>query len=258
MTHNKNKFAGGELLLESRPRAIIFGPNGSESVRAQTLQALTGFDDAALRRLGYDGAIPKPMKAKWPLQATIVGLFQYLRKKADRISLSLPVFPSMESCEGSGYFSKRFLQLLKSSGLPGFENTRVDFNKIIPALEPWLAGTPESDKRELQFEGVTDYAEMGEKYKAKLAKHQFAEAKGQSVTRSAAVETIRVLQSIHFHGYDRLIEELPSAMAGRDAGHIRQQLAKYVAELRQAELNEIARIEKDNAAQVKTAKPIPA
>lgn len=256
-THRKKKpetalFPQAALPLESVVDALISGPNGADRVRADVIQALTshgdfsGFDDAYLRRLAAKNYFPAPVRAKFDLQLTLRGLFRYLRERAETSAATLPRFDTMEACEGAGYFSKSFLQTLKAAGLPGFENTRVDLDKIIRALEKWFSSAPEDDRNLLSLEGVRSFQEMREKYQAKSAKVEYETTQGQRIEKAVAVDCLRVNQSIHHGSYDRLIEELPAQLAGRDAAFIRAKLTAVLDATRKAEENEIVALEQQN------------
>lgn len=234
------------LLIQPPSSALVFGPNSSDRVRAEIIFSVTGFDDAALRRAPLKNYFPSPIRARYDLQKTITGIVKFFRERLEANSLTLPRFDTMEACEGAGYFSKRFLQTLKSAGLPGFENTRVDLNKIIPALECWLASTPEGDRNLLAIEGVRSFQEMGEKYRAKTAKVEYETAQGDRIAKAVAIDCLRVNQSIHHGSYDRMIEELPAQLAGRDAATIRKILIETAEAIRRAEDNEIAALEQKN------------
>lgn len=214
-----------------------------EMVHSDRIREISGYDDAALRRLAAKGIIPRPKISKWPFLETLTKLFAHQQSSLDTRHSTLPIFDSMEACEGSGLLSKSFLQTLKSFGLPGFENSRVDLNKLIPEFERFLVGSGES-QAELKSESVASFKEMREKYSAKIAKIDFQEAKGESIPKNTAVDTVRELMVVHHHSYGRMIEEWPSVMAGQPAAKIRATIEKHVEGLKASEAASIAALEK--------------
>jgi hypothetical protein len=213
----------------------------ADLAHSSVILEITGIDDAALRRLSAKGIIAKPKLSKWPLRETLQKLFAYqATEKSGRL---LPVFDSMDACAGAGVLSKPFLQTLKSFGLPGFQNSRVDLNEVIPAIETFFAGTGESHA-ELKAESVSSYKDMREKYNARLARIEFLTAEGEVILKLVAVDTLREMQVIHYHSYDRMIEEWPSILAGESAAKIRLHLVKQVGMLKTSEENSINALEK--------------
>jgi hypothetical protein len=210
-----------------------------ELVHSTVIRQITGYDDQALRRLAGKGIIPAAKLSKWPLKETLAKLFAHRAGETAK----LPVFDSMDACAGAGYFSKSFLQTMKSFGLPGFENTRVDFNKLIPAIETFFASTGES-QAELQRESVTSFKEMREKYSARREKIDFELAAGDIIAKQTALETLRELLVIHHHSYGRMIEEWPSVLSGETPAKIRTHITKQVDALKSSEANSINALEK--------------
>lgn len=236
--------------LEASTLAI--GPDWQ--VHSDVIRSYTGLDEPALRRLAAKGIIPRPKISQWPFQETLIKLFAWQKVSIDTRQSALPVFDSMEACEGAGLLSKSFLQTLKSFGLPGFDNSRVDFNELIPHIETFFTGTGES-LAELKAESVASFKEMKDKYFAKLAKIDFLEAQGEAISKATAVDTVRELLVIHHHSYGRMIEEWPSVMAGQAAAKIRTTIEKHVEGLKASEAASINALEK---AKGKRAKNIPA
>jgi hypothetical protein len=214
-----------------------------EEVHSDVIRQLTGFDDAALRRLAAKGVIPRPKVSKWPLKETVSKLFAHLQVEREACNARLPVFDSMDACEGAGLLTKNFLQQLKAFGLSGFGNTRVDLNQVLPQIETFLTGTGES-MAELKSESVSSFKEMREKYAARLAKIDFNQARGETISKSTAIDTVRELLVIHHHSYGRMIEEWPSVLAGQPAAAIRNHIAHHVEVLKSAEANSIVSLEK--------------
>jgi hypothetical protein len=214
-----------------------------EMAHSNLIREITGFDDQALRRLSAKGIIPRPKLSKWPLHETLTKLFAHKSAELAEKGSQLPVFVSMDACAGSGLLSKTFLQTLKNFGLPGFDNTRVDFNKLIPAIESFFAGTGESQE-ELQRESVSSFKEMKDKYYAFQARHDFRLSQGECITKATALESLRELLVIHHHSYGRMIEEWPTVLAGESAPKIRTHVTKAVEMLKSAEANSIAALEK--------------
>lgn len=229
-------------MKKSAPKKIS-KPSAADLAHSSIIFQITGLDDQALRRLSAKGIIPKAKMSKWPLKETLAKLFAHQAAESAEKSAKLPVFDSMDSCAGAGLLSKSFLQSLKMFGLPGFENSRVDFNKLIPSIETFFAGTGES-QAELQRESVTSFKEMREKYSARLARIEFQTAEGDLIVKLTAIDTLRELQVIHYHSYDRMIEEWPSVLAGESAARIRLHLVKQVDLLKKAEENSINALEK--------------
>jgi len=230
-------------LKKSAQKKISKPAQSEDLAHSSVILEITGLDDQALRRLSAKGIIPKPKISKWPLKETLKRLFEYKAAQSATNASRLPVFDSMEACDGAGVLSKSFLQSLKAFGLPGFENSRVDLNKIVPAIESFFAGTSES-LAELQRESVSSFKEMREKYNARLARIEFQTAEGEVILKLIAVDTLRELQVIHYHSYDRMIEEWPSVLAGESAAKIRLHLVKQVGLLKASEENSIVALEK--------------
>lgn len=242
------KKKGSARAASGKPKKAVAKPEASTLatdtwVHSAAIQKITGIDEPALRRLAAKGIIPRPKISQWPFQETLTKLFAWQKVSIDTRQSALPVFDSMEACEGAGLLSKNFQQTLKSFGLKGFENSRVDLNQVIPQIETFLAGTGES-QAELQRESVTSFKEMREKYSAKLAKIDFMEAQGESISKATAVDTVRELLVIHHHSYGRMIEEWPSVMAGQGAAKIRTTIEKHVEGLKASEAASINALEK--------------
>jgi hypothetical protein len=221
----------------------ISKPAAADLAHSSVVVAITGIDEAALRRLAAKGIIPKPKVSKWPLKETLTKLFAHQTAESSGSSSRLPVFDSMDSCAGTGLLSKSFLQSLKAFGLPGFENSRVDLNKIVPAVENFFAGTGES-QAELQRESVTSFKEMREKYTARLARIDFQTAEGEVIQKTTALDTLRELLVIHHHSYGRMVEEWPTVLAGESAAKIRVHIARQVDLLKETEQNSVVALEK--------------
>jgi hypothetical protein len=217
----------------------ITQPSAPDLAHSSVILKITGIDEPGLRRLASKGIIPRPKLSQWPLHETLAKLFAHRASEQSR----LPVFDSMEACAGAGYFTKTFLQTLKVFGLAGFENSRVDFNKLIPDIESFFAGSGKS-QQELQDESVSSFKEMREKYLALLARHEFRLSQGEAIAKSTAIETLRELLVIHHHSYGRMIEEWPSALAGESAAGIRTHVTKSVDALKSSEENAIKALER--------------
>lgn len=230
-------------MKKSAQKKISKPAKSEDLAHSSVILEITGLDDQALRRLSAKGIIPKPKLSKWPLKETLSKIFAHQSAQASDNAARLPVFDSMDACAGAGFFSKAFLQSLKSFGLPGFENSRVDFNKLIPSIETFFAGTGES-QAELQRESVSSFKEMRDKYNARLARIEFQTAEGEKIDKPVALDTLRELQVIHYHSYDRMIEEWPSVLAGESAAKIRLHLVKQVGLLKSSEENSIVALEK--------------
>lgn len=232
---------------------------------ADQLFPITALSDAQLRNISVQerdpaGApwFPKPARGRYDTRAVLAGLLRRERARAERRA-DHTTLASMDAFEKTLGISKHLLKEMKNDGCPGFHiSGRIDLIEWLHGLEPWLAGKTDNDKYELQAEGVATYGDMKEKYQARNEKLKNSELLGSSMSKAVAIEVARVLQAIHFGGYDRLVEELPGLLAGHDAKTIRRHLTKMLKSLRDSEENEIAELEKQTADQLENQKELAA
>lgn len=136
----------------------------------------------------------------------------------------------MEQCEGATGLSKSVQMQAKGQGCSAFSESRV---YLIPLLRFIFR-----DKN-----GRIDWKERYRKFTALTAEAEYKELTGELIRKAEAWEALQILMVIHFESYDRAVQELPALLAGKDAGKIRAQLAKYLDEIRMAEKEALAEAE---------------
>ena len=234
--------ATSELLATSSENDLLFGPGGINSARPDFLEKLTTLKEPALRHMAAEGFFPAPSRRRFNLTATITGVIRCLITRAERkTAKELPDLPSMDAAEGSGLFTKKFLQTLKSAGCPGFHPSgRIELSHLLPGIEAWLAGDNQRDKLELQREGVPTYSVMREKYQALNEKLKHGELNGSLMDSDTAIATGLAAQSIYFAMLDRLGVDFPGRLAGRHAAEIKTEVDKALKKIRHAVQKEFA------------------
>lgn len=238
-----------ELIPSAADNDLLFGPNGLTQARPEFFEQVTGLNENQLRLMSSEGFFPPFMRRRANITATVRGAFKCLLERlARRQNRDLPDFPSMEACEGAGLFTKKFLQTLKAGGCPGFHPSgRVELSKLLAGIEPFLAGDNQSDKLELQREGVANYETMRVKYQALNEKLKHGELNGRLMDADTAIETGTAAQAIYFAMLDRLAVDFPGRLAGRTAAEIKTEVDNTLKKIRES-------VQKEFAARATTAR----
>lgn len=222
-------------------------------------------DEALLRRLGdknLSGSInpdtqkpyiPKPVKRQFPISETLRGWIAFQRHQIEKSKQrrGFSDITTMEASEGAGIFTKKFLQLLKHSGCPGFHPSgRLEWDKLLPGIEAWLSGDNQSDKQELQREGVSSWSALREKYLAKSAKLEHDELDKRLMDADLASQLGLSAQAIFFALLDRLEVDFPARLAGHSAAEVKVEVSKTLHRIRAAVKKEFDAHQKKSTAEL--------
>lgn len=94
----------------------------SSRVSSGFLEQLTGFDDAALRRIERltDPAgkpwLPRPHRGRWQLRETVLGLCRYLQARSEEKE-DHPIYPSQELAESRGLIPRELIKYARGKGI---------------------------------------------------------------------------------------------------------------------------------------------
>jgi hypothetical protein len=225
-----------ELLPASSESDLLFGPNALTQARPDFFEKVTGLNENQLRLMSAEGYMPPFVRRRANITATIFGAIKCLLDRTNRKQTrELPDLASMDAAEGAGLFTKKFLQTLKAGGAPGFHPSgRIELAKLLPGIEPFLAGDNQHDKLELQREGVANYETMRVKYQALNEKLKHGELNGRLMDADTAIETGTAAQAIYFAMLDRLAVDFPGRLAGRPAAEIKHEVDATLKKIREA------------------------
>jgi phage terminase Nu1 subunit (DNA packaging protein) len=207
--------------------------------RAEKLQAITGLNQTDLRNIASnlrrpngDPWFPKPTLAKFDTVATLKGLFDLYKYRADRAK-DMPVYSSMEAMSTATGISVTLLKDWKKAGCPAFRSRGdILLEDLLRWIEGWIIGNPESEAAELKAEGVADYEQMRTKYQARNEKVKNQELNDEVIKKPAAQETAAEIVGIMERMLQRFQSEYPTLLDGRDKKQIRSIVAADCKDVR--------------------------
>ena len=205
---NGNADVIAELPLGKKTEYLIFAEGGKSSVRSEILELISGFNDAALRRLGAQEIIPTPVKARWPLELTLKKLFAHLRSQVaatdSESRFEKLSFPSMEACEARTGIPKTFQQTAKEHGCTAFRDSRVYIGELLRWT--FAQGTDGN---------ITDWKQHGEKYSALNEEAKYKQTIGEFVSKTEFQNFIQSFAGICFSALKRWKQECPREWENR-------------------------------------------
>jgi hypothetical protein len=237
----------GELPLATAAAALLFSVDGKPTVRAEVIEQLTGLNDQALRRMAARGVFPAPVKARYALDATLAGIYRELSARAggDRANLDKISFPSMEACEATTGITKSLQQLAKTSGCPGFRDTRV----YLLDLVKWIF-------KEAAAGHVADWGKMNVELDAKLKQVKLDTELRELIRLDESADCLQRLAEIFWGGLRRMEMENPRDFEMRPRDYIKKHTREKTTTIRTQIENELKKLklETETTAPVNTEK----
>ena len=179
----------------------------------------------------------------------------YRRKRAGR---GITSFSSMKSFSRATGISLALLKQMKSDGAEGFHASgRINLFPWLHGLSQWLAGRRATDEAELSAENLLNYGQLREKFQGKSEKLKFLELSGQFVSKREVLVVLDSFITIHAEGFARMTQELPALLAGKNAAMVREELAKYLGEIKLAECEAVDQL-RDKVQPTKEKEQVPA
>ena len=141
----------------------------------------------------------------------------------------------MESCEGATGLPKESQRWAKTEGCLAFRQGRV----YLMDLLRWIF--------KATGEGRVNWRGVLIETRAKIAQIELDTTRGNLIARTTALQVLQSLLAIHFEGYERLAQELPASLAGKNAAQVRAELVRYISEIKSAEQSTVAGLKKQPA-----------
>jgi hypothetical protein len=213
---------------------------------AAQLFAVTGMDDAALRRLANvnnpnvatgEAWIPKPKGGKYEIMPTIKGAIAWLRHQISESAVEERLekisYPSMESCEGATGITKTLQQMAKQKGCAAFRGPRI----YLLDLVRWIF-------REAATGNVADWGKLNTELDAKLKQVELDTELRNLITRDEAQRCAQDLAAICFGAVKRLEMECPRDFEMRHRDFIKKAMADKRRNIFKLATEQLERLEK--------------